>query len=90
MSRLRPKRFTREQEVALEESERLMARVQIYRAGVREALSLDYPGPYDLDTAIKVLEESRHLEDAARRKRVPLEVEAPGKAKRTNRNGGKR
>jgi hypothetical protein len=73
------RKITPDEERSLEAAERLMARCQLLRAGVCEALKLGYPGPYDIATAIDVLKESEDLEKQARGLQ---RVGRPGKAKR--------
>ena len=81
MSRFQPKKFTPQEERDLEHSERLHARAAILKAGVREALSNAYPGPYDLNVAIEMLGEARECDERAYSLKRPFSIN-PGKAKR--------
>lgn len=78
----RPKKFTLEQEKAMELAERLSCRAMIYRFGVAEALKTGYPGPFDIEITLQVLQDAANDEAEARRLHAKANKWPIGKAKR--------
>ena len=61
----RPKKFTAEQERAMEAAERPFCRAQILRSGVAANIKTEFAGSFDLDVAIQVLQEAKNDEQEA-------------------------